>query len=125
VIGDIEDYIKYVKEKATYTKWGEIQKSLADVEGMIDISAKLKEIEDDLQGLVTNDERMVVIVSMFEKLKSELQVDIDEDFAKYRKEAADAAHDSDGDNGDDKGEGDFDDDNGSQDSDSDDEDEKD
>src|SRR5215831_12770134 len=34
-IGDIENYINYVKEKATYTKWEEIQKSLANVEGMI------------------------------------------------------------------------------------------
>ncbi|HEY1248277.1 MAG TPA: DUF2399 domain-containing protein [Nitrososphaera sp.] len=97
-IGDIEDYIEYVKEKVTHAKWGEIQKSLAEVEGMIDIIVKRKEIEGELQELVTNDERMKVIVSKFKELKTELQVDSDKDFAKYRKEASHVPQDSDGDN---------------------------
>jgi hypothetical protein len=85
-IGDIEDYIEYVKYKATHTKWEEIEKSLSDIEGMIDIIAKRKEIEDELQDLVTNHETMKAVVSKFEELKAELQVDSDKDFVKYRKD---------------------------------------
>ena len=58
---------------------------------MIDIVARRKEIENELQGLVTNDERMKVIVSRFEELKTKLKIDSDEDFAKYRKDSKDAA----------------------------------
>ena len=123
-VGDIEDYIKYLKHRATDERWNEIQESLKNIEGMIDIVARRKEIEDELQQLVTTDKRMKVIVSKFEEMKTELQVDSDKDFVEYRKEAADAAHDSDVDDGNDNGEGDFDDDNVSQDSDSDDEDEE-
>ena len=50
-----------------------IRKNLADVEGMIDMGRK--EIEGELQELITNDGRMKVIVSKFEELKTELKID--------------------------------------------------
>ena len=85
-----------MKEKVIYTKWGEIQKSLADVEGMIDITDKRREIENELQDLVTNDKHMKVIISKFEELKNELQADLDEDFAIYKKSITKAAEVEDG-----------------------------
>ena len=53
---------------------------------MIDIIAKRKEIEDELQDLVTNYETMKAVVSKFEELKAELNIDSDEEFVKYRKD---------------------------------------
>jgi Protein of unknown function C-terminus (DUF2399) len=90
-IGDVEEYIEYLKDKATRPRWEEIQKSLKDVEGMIDVPAKRKEIKDELQKLVDTDARMKIIVSKFEELKTQLGIDSDEDFAKYRKDIADEA----------------------------------
>ena len=63
-----------------------IQKELEDVEGMIDISVRRKEIEKELQDLVTNNESMKLIVAKLDKLKTELKIDSDEDFVKYRKD---------------------------------------
>jgi hypothetical protein len=84
--GDVEDYVEYLKHSVTDERWKQIQESLKNIEGMIDIAARRKEIEDELQGLVNNDARMKIVVSRFEELKAELKIDSDESFAKYRKD---------------------------------------
>lgn len=90
-IGDIEDYVKYLKHSATDKRWNEIQESLKNVEGMIDIAARRKEVEEELQELVSNDARMKLIVSKFDELKPQLKIDSDKGFSEYRKEQQQAA----------------------------------
>ncbi len=90
-IGDIEDYVKYLKHSATDKRWNEIQQNLKNVEGMIDIAARRKEVEEELQGLVSNNARMKLIVSKFDELKAQLKIDSDKGFSEYRKKQQQAA----------------------------------
>ena len=54
-----------------------IEESLANIEGMIDVKQKSKQIEDQLQGLVSNNDGMKLIVLKIEELSEALSKILD------------------------------------------------
>jgi hypothetical protein len=63
----------YVEDKILKDEHMKIQDSLSEVQGMIDVKAKMEEIEQQLQSVVSNNEGIKLMVQKIDELLGELR----------------------------------------------------
>ncbi|MFZ0510286.1 MAG: hypothetical protein WAM14_01660 [Candidatus Nitrosopolaris sp.] len=71
----VQEFLVFIHsfvEKILKDEHKKIEESLANIEGMIDVKQKSKQIEEQLQGLVSNNEGMKLIVLKIEELSEAL-----------------------------------------------------